>query len=304
MNGLVASVFFWQNIIKASPAKIPSKVPYSVSAQAQNRNEIFFSPSSHDDVRARRFLPDKISFQSTVPEKVVVVFAPHPDDEILCCSRTIEAKKKEGFEVKVVYFTDGDAHDKLNALVSKNYGKRRKRESRAATSQLGLEASDLFFLGFPDGQLQDLKSEEIVQSDYTKKRKSDGFSSFPFTPYSQKNLVQNLEKILNRYQIEEVYIPSILDEHPDHKFVGEMVSSLLRENNLFPRVYEYVVHGESFSEEDFEPADTKKLSSIRLFKSQFHTDLHRDFMEQWARVPERFQQIRERFVRQDNLTDS
>ena len=40
--------------------------------------------------------------------KTVVVFAPHPDDEALCCSGVIYAAKAAGNTVKVVVVTNGD----------------------------------------------------------------------------------------------------------------------------------------------------------------------------------------------------
>lgn len=281
MTGLVFTALFWKNIIQEKPSKIDPEINYQSSNLIKNK---------------RTFLSQKIELKPTEKKKITIVFAPHPDDEILCCSQKIETLIEAGESVKIIYFTDGDAHDKLNAFVSRNYGKRRKQESRDAVFQLGLENSDLFFLGFPDSQLQDLKTGKIIISDYTKKRKSDAFSSFPFTPYSQKNLEQNLEKLLNKYEIESVYIPSILDEHPDHKFVGEIVSSLLLNNNLFPHVYEYMVHGASFSDVETNSLDEKKLGLIQIFKSQFHTNLHKKFMEQWARIPEKFNEIKHRIV--------
>lgn len=282
MNGLVMTALFWKNIVQEKPNLVSVESNYEISTLINSEK--------------RSLIKQKMILKSAPKKKVTVIFAPHPDDEILCCSQKIESKIKAGESVKVVYFTNGDAHDKLNALVSRNYGKRRKNESKKAVSQLGLLDSDLFFLGFPDGQLQDLKMGEIVTSEYTKKWKSSASSAFPFTAYSQKNLEQNLEKLLKNYEIESVYIPSAQDEHPDHKYVGEMVHSLLIKKNWYPRVYEYMVHGESFANHELESVNEKKLKLIRLFQSQFHTDLHKKFMEQWARIPERFHEIKDRLV--------
>ena len=40
-------------------------------------------------------------------EHNVIIFSPHPDDETLGCGGTIAKKVKEGYQVKIVFMTDG-----------------------------------------------------------------------------------------------------------------------------------------------------------------------------------------------------
>ncbi|HLL52387.1 MAG TPA: PIG-L family deacetylase, partial [Myxococcaceae bacterium] len=81
-----------------------------------------------------------------------MVFAPHPDDETLGCGGTILRKRRAGAEVRIAFLTDGAAshahlvpREALRAL--------REREALEAAGALGVEASRVCWLGFPDGEL-------------------------------------------------------------------------------------------------------------------------------------------------------
>ena len=69
--------------------------------------------------------------------KTTVIFAPHPDDEILACGGTIAKKVKEGQEVYIVIMTDG-RNSHLNVLgiavnpTPEEVAKIRKEEAKRA----------------------------------------------------------------------------------------------------------------------------------------------------------------------------
>jgi LmbE family N-acetylglucosaminyl deacetylase len=44
---------------------------------------------------------------TSLTEKSILVFAPHPDDETLGCGGTIANRVREGHEVEIFFMTDG-----------------------------------------------------------------------------------------------------------------------------------------------------------------------------------------------------
>ena len=219
--------------------------------------------------------------------KRVLVVAPHPDDEILCCSNLIADKLAKKEDVKIIYTTNGDALKGSDYQKAREYGKLRKRESREATTALGLGKSDLFFLGFPDGQLEKMEKWGSVRSKFTDQNKSLGGHTFPYSPYTRKRLKQNYRELLKRWNVGEIYLPSGKDQHPDHRVTTKLLQEVLQEKEGTPQIFSYRVHGQSFS--NGSAIDTEKLNLIRIFESQFWTPAHVKFMEQFAKVEEKFE---------------
>ncbi len=151
----------------------------------------------------------------------IVIFAPHPDDEILCCSERIKERLSEGYLVKIIYFTDGGAFSTDDHDKSKDYAQIRKEESKESTKKLGLTESSLYFLGFPDGLLADLEEEEAITSVFTGQDRSAEDTYFSGSLYTQRYLFANVWRIIHNFsEVEEIYFPSQEDNHPDHKMVG------------------------------------------------------------------------------------
>ncbi len=77
---------------------------------------------------------------SVIPAKVkVLVIAPHPDDETLCCGGILARHVERGDDVRVLIVTDG----RYGAPTPELYGtdqlvRTRIEESRKATSKLGI----------------------------------------------------------------------------------------------------------------------------------------------------------------------
>ncbi|KUG02502.1 hypothetical protein ASZ90_020134 [hydrocarbon metagenome] len=121
----------------------------------------------------------------------VMVFAPHPDDDIIGCGGSMARHVQNGNQVSIVYLTSGEAG-------SLKYTKAeladiREREAREAAALLGV--CQLTFLGMPDG----------------------------FISYDQKNLV-SLVNVIRRQRPDLIYVPHAEDEVHDHQVTWQLVS--------------------------------------------------------------------------------
>lgn len=293
MHEMLIVASFWQSYLQALPQ--PSVSP--PSSITQQKNPAYFSEILSRRERHRQFFYDvarsKDDPESSEKEepKTIVIFAPHPDDEILCCSRTIAQRLQQGDRVKIIYVTDGDGLQEVLPARAQTYGRSRRTESRVATRVLGLEQSDLFFLNFPDRQLSDLMENENVRSQYTGQTYTNHDSAFPHTPYRLSLLQKNIDRLLSRLEPDEVYIPSQIDEHPDHRVTAQIVHNILSLREKKPDIYEYIVHGKTFPDQEIASRDPLKLKLIRFFRSQFHDRSHREFLEQFASTEEAFQRV-------------
>ncbi len=80
-----------------------------------------------------------------------VILAPHPDDESIGCGGLIAAACAVGLVPAVVIMTDGAAsHPGSAAFPPARLAALRETEATAAVARLGLPASHLFFLRYPD----------------------------------------------------------------------------------------------------------------------------------------------------------
>jgi LmbE family N-acetylglucosaminyl deacetylase len=145
-----------------------------------------------------------------------VIFAPHPDDEILGCGGTIAKKLSEGYDISVVFMTDGryslmeiGVHSNPSPVELKEI---RKMEAKRAAKVLGIEEEKLFFFDIEDGTLQ--KNEKLA-----KKKITEILNGFP----------------------KEVYIPQEKEFHVDHRVTNLLVRSAIKELNLHLIEFHYAI---------------------------------------------------------------
>ncbi|MEN6325331.1 MAG: PIG-L family deacetylase [Syntrophomonas sp.] len=125
----------------------------------------------------------------------VIVFAPHPDDDLIGCGGTMAKHLQQGHKVSIVYMTSGDAG-------SIKYGKRkmtqiREDEAQKAADLLGI--SDLHFFRNPDGYLE----------------------------FNRDNLIR-IVSLIREKQPDSVYIPHSRDTVRDHVTTHELVVEACR----------------------------------------------------------------------------
>jgi LmbE family N-acetylglucosaminyl deacetylase len=187
---------------------------------------------------------------------VVLVVAPHPDDETLCCAGVIQRARAAGARVAIVWLTSGDAFELDAILVERRVlpgqaglerlALERMAEARAAADVLAVPADDQFFLGYPDRGLNRLLTDHYFRS---YRSRHTGAESVPYAgalspgaAYQGRNLERDLATVIERVQPTLVLAPTPLDAHPDHRAAGELVIRLMGARSGLGRVAWWIVH--------------------------------------------------------------
>jgi len=90
----------------------------------------------------------------------VVIFAAHPDDEVLGAGGIIALLAAAGARLRVVAVTDGEASHPGRAVAARaELARQRARERAAALRALGAGTADVIRLGLPDASLGGRESE-------------------------------------------------------------------------------------------------------------------------------------------------
>tara|TARA_B100001250_G_C19646070_1_gene720420 strand:+ start:117 stop:785 length:669 start_codon:yes stop_codon:yes gene_type:complete len=125
----------------------------------------------------------------------IIVFAAHPDDEVLGCGGTIARHASEGDIVTVVFACDGES--------SRENGKEKinsRYKSAAAVSKI-LGCNEPIFLNFKDNRLDD---------------------------YNLLDIVKKIEEIINKIKPSIVYTHSKNDLNIDHQLIFKSVLTACR----------------------------------------------------------------------------
>lgn len=120
----------------------------------------------------------------------VLVFAPHPDDEVLGCGGTLALLRQKKCAVKVIFVTDGAGAGNLGPDAPAI----RRREATESLAVLGV--NDMEFLDEPDGSF----------------RNSSRFEN-------------KVHTLLQQFNPDWLFLPSVLDYHRDHVAIGQAVLS-------------------------------------------------------------------------------
>ncbi len=187
----------------------------------------------------------------------LLVVAPHPDDETLCCAGLIQRVVHAGGHVSVVWLTSGDGSE-LDMLFIEHrpfaapakaleLGARRMREARAAASLLGVPAERQLFLGFPDRgvlKLLTINRTTPYRSGFT------GATAVPYPdalfpghPYTGESLERDFAALLARVAPTLILAPTPRDAHPDHRAAGLLATATAARLAGSVQLRFWIVHG-------------------------------------------------------------
>jgi LmbE family N-acetylglucosaminyl deacetylase len=148
---------------------------------------------------------------------VVLVIAPHMDDEVLACGGTLASLSRKDL-VFPVYATNGTRSpvqlrirgDQQNLDLEDI----RMEEARRAMSVLGIPDQNLHFLAFPDGELKQYMA----------------------------GLRQSIGELIISLQPDQILVPFRYDRHPDHLALYQATIQAIRQSGVQVEVYEYFVY--------------------------------------------------------------
>ena len=191
----------------------------------------------------------------------ILVIAPHPDDESLGTAGVIKKALEENSTVLVVVVTDGS--DETNAKKFSNFKKQTNIHNRAdlvetrhqqtlkAMRTLGLNKSDVMFLGYPDSGLKTMFEDYWDPNHpYHSETFFNHSNHSPYTysyqenaQYTGYNLNKNIEQIITDYKPNIIFYPDGEDAHLDHWATNAFVMYAMAETDYKGKNYSYLVHG-------------------------------------------------------------
>ncbi len=191
----------------------------------------------------------------TARDRILVV-APHPDDESLCCAGLIQQALAAGAPVGVVWVTAGDGFE-LDALLVEHtlspdsaamqrLGRQRLREARAAAAMLGVPGASQFVLGYPDRGIEALLGSYFNRS-YRSRYTANTHVRYagavsPDASYTGANLEHNMMQVLDEFRPTLVFAPAPQDLHPDHRASGELVQRILAQRGELAALRYWIIH--------------------------------------------------------------
>ena len=204
-----------------------------------------------------------LTISSVAFAKVIVVFAPHPDDEVIPLGGWIADQVINKNEVFGVIVTDGEAYPKsvrVNRLSNSpilfpksflKLGKIRREEGIKSLQNLGINTSHQYFLGYPGNCLKKIilspKSYNLIRSPITKRRY--GVALWKGTRrsivFNKASLTDDIDKTLHDTKPDIVVIPAEFDSNSDHAAISKFIQNRLKNYSGKVQVMKYLVHVKS-----------------------------------------------------------
>ncbi len=195
----------------------------------------------------------------------LLVFAPHPDDECIACAGVMLAAQASGKRLRVVFLTNGEGYphaaalqlDKpIASLRAPDYlklGQIRQTEALHALAQLGISATEVIFLAYPDGYLPQVYQADSAASVVSQKSLQQQTYALQVTdyhsqrhgqpaPYQRLALLADLCELFQRFQPKAVYYPSRKDSHPDHQAAAWFIEDAMQQSQFAGERYRYLIH--------------------------------------------------------------
>ena len=190
----------------------------------------------------------------------ILIFAPHPDDEILGCAGIIQKAKAMNIPVHVLFLTLGDSNEWAFLLYRKHpvimpgsverMGEIRHDEAVKAAAVLDIPPEDLTFLGYPDFGTQAIWRSHWGQSASYKSilTKVDAVP-YPNTfhsgaPYKGEEILADLENIFRDFKPTKIFVTHPADHNGDHQaaylFTRVALWDLRKEMN--PEICPFLIH--------------------------------------------------------------
>jgi LmbE family N-acetylglucosaminyl deacetylase len=174
---------------------------------------------------------NRLDFAVDALPKSILIFCAHEDDDT-AHPEIIRAAVENNIPLHIVYFTSGDAGGcdqyymhSCDAERAMDFGEVRMNEARASLQHLGVSQENIFFLGLPDGGLEQVwrnKNSDrpylsvLLASEHSPYRNS----AVPNLPYARDAVVKAAKDFILKYK------PAlIITGHPDERHVDHRTNN-------------------------------------------------------------------------------
>ena len=179
--------------------------------------------------------------------KSILVFCAHEDDDT-AHPEIIRAAIENNIPLHVVYFTGGDAGGcdryymhSCDASRAMDFGEVRMSEARASLGHLGVPAENIFFLGLPDGGMQQIWEHHADSKPYLSVLLASEHSPYrdsavPNLPYAREAVLTAAEGFITKYKPDLIITGHPEELHVDHRtnnwIVVKAMQDLLKKGAL------------------------------------------------------------------------
>lgn len=211
-------------------------------------------------------------FTSIIPTPVsaagkldLMVIAPHPDDETLCCAGTIMQVLEQGKTVGVITLTNGDGYPQAashisnvepHKLTSEHFlalASQRQQWAEQALTLIQFPSDYHLFLGFPDGGLATMyKAKDNVLYTQVLTGKNSTYRAYKqdyrtsktgkAAPYQRTAVLQDLIELIQQYQPKTILVTDEADSHSDHQAAFWYIKDALIASQHRASVQTYLIH--------------------------------------------------------------
>ena len=193
---------------------------------------------------------NRIEFALNPLPKSILVFAAHQDDDT-AHPALIRAAVENNIPIHFVYFTSGDAggcdryyQQTCDASRAMDFGETRMGETRASLAHLGVPPENVFFLGLPDGGLEEIWLRHVrADQPYLSVLLASDHAPYkgivrPNLPFSRDPIVAVAKEFIRRFQPDVIVAGHPEERHVDHRtnnwLVVKAMQGLLQEGGINP----------------------------------------------------------------------
>ncbi len=249
----------------------------------------FGGPTLVTHVRNHRALDRKLPAlaQLTKDDRILVI-APHPDDEILCCAGLLKRASERGIAAKVAFVTNGDGSRTGQIFKAARHpwardndlfsiAQLRQIEALEAISHVGIGEDDAHFFGFPDGGLTaitQMRDDEIYWAPTTRRNHVAYPRAYQRGARYQREVLLDLAtQLIREFAPTLIVTGHHLDTHPDHAATYPLAVAAIEDAKLKspPRVGQTLVHYGIWPVPNGLHADKNIAPPAALAKRDWHT---------------------------------
>ncbi len=191
---------------------------------------------------------NRLDFAVNELPKSILLFCAHEDDDT-AHPEIIRAAVENNIPLHVVYFTSGDAGGcdryymhSCDAERAMDFGEVRMNEARASLKHLGVSDENIFFLGLPDGGMEQIWAQHpnsdrpylsvLLASEHSPYRNS----AVPNLTYARDAVLEATRNFIVRYKPALIITGHPDERHVDHRtnnwFVVKAMQQLLHQGML------------------------------------------------------------------------